>query len=759
MKNTSLLSLYYHPTESGKRKRQLLNLPRDTQQSDTAAYQANFGNVIAYGNKSTMSNYSLAGYATDNQSRKWFDDKRGAVQIHGYINAPYVSVSQLVSTPANMGVNLFAGSGAQVRNLVSKAGQVLAFPKVTELQGEWGDANVGLYPFNMKLNPKDPLSVNFARALFDPEQSQFAKLNAMNKARQQALDDSKDNNKIRMKAENEGFAKFNQDQWDATAEVVDDGYSMGRPVRANRFPDANYRPRRDEDEDEGDDEAKGGKGAQMNAIIARARNSQGNIPGFTPNMNQGSQQTSYAYERGGIPNAKLLGAKLSMGPVQNVNDPNNNQLYTENNPVKEQHQSSGIDLPHYSSQLNLHKIHKIMDTYNDRHELFKAREEDARRKADELKQQAVALAASSESEHLRYIEQKRIDHEWSTGKKSITHERVDAVKYLTPLHNEVTQAAQDVGIDVANATTANNFVFRDNLSLPSLPDNENSGGRARSHSESPLFTPSLDSLIFGGTPEEVDRQQERLRGVIQNMKATFEAVGNAPQVGKSSNSSSSSFFDNNLGTPFTLPTSSNSNMQATSHSRYNTPFEGPPPVGFTPDQSAPMDEDEDADAELLRIEQEDFNNRRIKESTERYDDPEKAWRIRYSAQGRKPDFRNDYEHRKYAEVRGLDQFTVKSWPAPKSAYLTAREKEMVMKHENLNDHIERVRIGDTNIRKKSRSSSRKITLPTVNSSSQETENWNFISTEHINNGHGTTFTMNSTENSGAGFFTGSSFHR
>lgn len=172
--STSLESLYYHPTEAAKRKRQLLNLPRETPQSKRAAYSQNLGEVATYINESTQKPNSLAGKATDQQHRKWFQDRLGSLQIKGYVNAPLLKVSQIVSVPASMGTNPFAGSGGSIRNSISRAGPVLIYPKITELMGQYGDANVGLYRTPIDLNPKDPFSIAFAHSLFDPANSQLA---------------------------------------------------------------------------------------------------------------------------------------------------------------------------------------------------------------------------------------------------------------------------------------------------------------------------------------------------------------------------------------------------------------------------------------------------------------------------------------------------------------------------------------------------------------------------------------------------------
>lgn len=180
--NHSLESIYYHPTEAGKRKRQLLNLPRETAESLRAAFNCNFGNAAFTGNASTMSNYGIAGFQSDPESQKLFQDLRGKMQLKGYINNPLVNVSQIGNTAVSQGINQFAGSGGSIRDNVSRAGPTMPFPIVNELTGPYGDAKIGLVPFNTQLDPKDPLSVQFAMSLFDPE-SALAIANQQQQAR------------------------------------------------------------------------------------------------------------------------------------------------------------------------------------------------------------------------------------------------------------------------------------------------------------------------------------------------------------------------------------------------------------------------------------------------------------------------------------------------------------------------------------------------------------------------------------------------
>lgn len=172
--NHSLELLYYHPTESQQRKRKLLNLPEQTVYSESARFTQTFGDLSKRSNSFLNARYNLSGTNITNQSRKWFEDIKSKQQLKGYINAPLISVGQLVSIPSSIGSNQFAGSAGTVRNIISNAGPILAFPKVNNEMGKYGDANIGLYPFNLTLDPNDPLSVNFARQLFDPAESTLA---------------------------------------------------------------------------------------------------------------------------------------------------------------------------------------------------------------------------------------------------------------------------------------------------------------------------------------------------------------------------------------------------------------------------------------------------------------------------------------------------------------------------------------------------------------------------------------------------------
>lgn len=175
MPDHSLQLLFYHPTERGVRKRKLLNLPGHTEESKRASFQQNFGDAASINNINVSSAYDVTGYGQKPQTVKWKQDLKGAVQLEGYINRPLINVDAMISLPQGMSVNPIAGTAGKIRNNVSRAGPEFPFPKVSEINGQYGDANVGLYNFNLRLNAKDPLSVQFARKLFDPVDSKRAK--------------------------------------------------------------------------------------------------------------------------------------------------------------------------------------------------------------------------------------------------------------------------------------------------------------------------------------------------------------------------------------------------------------------------------------------------------------------------------------------------------------------------------------------------------------------------------------------------------
>lgn len=169
MKNNSLEYIYYNPTEAGRIKRRLLNLPEDTPESETAKFQTNLGDAAKRWNVTTMAPWGLAGGPSDAMSQKLLQDAWGMRQLAGHINNPLIDVNQLVTCSNENCNNPFAGTGGNIRNSVSRAGSTLPFPKVNDELGRYGDSQVGLYPFNLRLDPKDPLSIQFAHSLFQKE--------------------------------------------------------------------------------------------------------------------------------------------------------------------------------------------------------------------------------------------------------------------------------------------------------------------------------------------------------------------------------------------------------------------------------------------------------------------------------------------------------------------------------------------------------------------------------------------------------------
>lgn len=195
MSDHSLELLYYHPTEAGKRKRQLLNLPRDTVHSKAVTFQLTGGLKVANSTSNTNARFDIAGGASDAKAQKWFQDIKGELQLKGFINNPLVDVDQLVTTSANKGTNVFGGTGGNIRNLCSKAGPVMPYAVVNEEMGRYGDANIGLYPFNLNLKKNDPLSVQFSHSLFDGK-SAFNIRNRQERERQKSATVTERNNRV-----------------------------------------------------------------------------------------------------------------------------------------------------------------------------------------------------------------------------------------------------------------------------------------------------------------------------------------------------------------------------------------------------------------------------------------------------------------------------------------------------------------------------------------------------------------------------------
>lgn len=209
--NHSLQTIFYHPTENAKQKRKLLNLPTDTVYSKRTAFTQNLGNVaISNNNNNTQKNNSVAGYKSDPKDRSWLQRIQGAIQLKGWINRPYIHTSQLVTNSSTRGINEFAGTGGEMRNAISRVGSQLPFPIVNEEQTKYGDKQVGLYPFNLSLDPKDPLSISFSRAMFDPQNSKQALESKLQKQRTLYTDGENDDLKRRN--------RYHYSDWDKVKE-------------------------------------------------------------------------------------------------------------------------------------------------------------------------------------------------------------------------------------------------------------------------------------------------------------------------------------------------------------------------------------------------------------------------------------------------------------------------------------------------------------------------------------------------------------
>ncbi len=165
----SLRQLYYKPTEAGKRKRALLNLPRDTEYSRKAEFTATFGNAAVNSNVNTQKNVDIVGMSVSERDRKWFQDIKGEIQLKGYINNPILHASQMGNLSSGFTINPLAGTAGIMKLNISRAGEEEPFAKVSENMGTYGDSNIGLYRFNTRLDPRDPLSKSFAHSLFSPD--------------------------------------------------------------------------------------------------------------------------------------------------------------------------------------------------------------------------------------------------------------------------------------------------------------------------------------------------------------------------------------------------------------------------------------------------------------------------------------------------------------------------------------------------------------------------------------------------------------
>ena len=183
-----LQGIYYNPTESGKRKRELLDLPRDTIYSKNAAFQSTQGDKAKIVNNQNNKQNCLAGFTTNLPKRKWFQDIQGKIGLLGYVNSPYVNVQQILGNKNPSTTNIFAGTGGKVNNLVTRVGEVLPYAILTPEQGEYADTNVGLYPFNTHLDPTDPLSIQFTRSLFEAQNNRMALVASMTKERKKQMD-------------------------------------------------------------------------------------------------------------------------------------------------------------------------------------------------------------------------------------------------------------------------------------------------------------------------------------------------------------------------------------------------------------------------------------------------------------------------------------------------------------------------------------------------------------------------------------------
>ena len=253
------------PSGKGQRKRLLQNQPKDTLFSDKAKFTQTFGNAGSNININTQSQYSNIGGKQTPQANKWHDDLRGAVQMEGYINRPLINVNSIISIPQGMAANPLAGTAGAIRLNVSRAGGALPFPKVNELTGSgYGDANIGLYPFNLSLNPKDPLSISFARKLFDPDRSLLAKqVNLLSADKDKIYDSRYSNENMFIEAQIKRSKEILQQYADNNGDGGSGGGGHGGGGHGGGLGGPFTGPRGGDDDDDDDEDMFPGEGGDM----------------------------------------------------------------------------------------------------------------------------------------------------------------------------------------------------------------------------------------------------------------------------------------------------------------------------------------------------------------------------------------------------------------------------------------------------------------------------------------------------------------
>jgi hypothetical protein len=119
----NLLQINYDPTARGKFKRKLLDLPEDTAESKKVAYVRTRNSIAAEQDQIIFRGLKLPGKGSNPFVQTELGELLQQNQLLGYVEKPILNTRDLNERQWDRNKTIFSGTGGDIRNLLSEAGQ------------------------------------------------------------------------------------------------------------------------------------------------------------------------------------------------------------------------------------------------------------------------------------------------------------------------------------------------------------------------------------------------------------------------------------------------------------------------------------------------------------------------------------------------------------------------------------------------------------------------------------------------------------